>query len=202
MNEVLPPLTPDAQALLQQSSLWATRRQLDHELHAHFTALEAGLAGHTQPLHLAWPAGIDPSRGRTARGEDYLGHPYRLLDYPRNYQGQPFMVLRCLVVWGLHASAHLILKGPESLPWRQALVASGISAPAWGGWGLHQGPDPWTWQPDQCLPLPKVNPHQWQEAQGQDLWRLSRYWPLTAYPACWAEVVPAWAAACQAWGQL
>ena len=197
----LPALSPDAQRLFTDAALWPTRQALDTQLQQHFTLLEQELAAISRGYAMDWPAGQDPSRGRMARGESYRGHPYRLLDYPRNYVGQRFRVMRCLVVWGQHASAHIILKGTESHTWRQALQPA-LGLPTWAGWGLHTGADPWAWQPEQCQPLGEVSAAQWHQAQAQEVWRLSHYWPLDSYPACWSEALAAWAAACQAWQGL
>ncbi|MEM7040425.1 MAG: hypothetical protein AAF570_25890 [Bacteroidota bacterium] len=49
--------------------------------------------------------------GRTFRGENYKGLPWRAFDWPRHSAGQDLFIFRGLLLWGEHFSFHLLLQG-------------------------------------------------------------------------------------------
>jgi hypothetical protein len=79
---------------------------------------------------------------KISKGENYLGLPYLVLDYPRNFQQQDVFAIRCMFWWGRFFSCTLQLSGTyknEYLPNIQKLYPElktegfyiGIGEDAW-----------------------------------------------------------------------
>ncbi|HXB90764.1 MAG TPA: hypothetical protein VNU72_00680 [Puia sp.] len=59
----------------------------------------------------AWPFGIDPGSPKIARGENYKGLPWVMLDYPRVFGREDVLAIRTMFWWGNAFSVTLHLKG-------------------------------------------------------------------------------------------
>ena len=86
---------------------------------------------------------------KIARGENYLGLPYVMLDYPRYFSAADVMAVRCFFWWGNFFSITLHLKGryrqmaSESILSHHAFLASGDYSIAISEdeWNHHFGND-------------------------------------------------------------
>lgn len=78
---------------------------------------------------------------KISRGENYLGLPYLILDYPRLFQPQQTFAIRTFFWWGRFFSCTLQLSGDPKFDFQQKLVAAfhdlalnhfvGINADPW-----------------------------------------------------------------------
>ena len=57
------------------------------------------------------PEEVDRISPKIAKGENYLGLPYVMLDYPRFFSSEDIMAIRCFFWWGNFFSITLHLKG-------------------------------------------------------------------------------------------
>ena len=48
---------------------------------------------------------------KISKGENYLGLPYTVLDYPRHFSGSEVVLIRSMFWWGRHFSSTLLLAG-------------------------------------------------------------------------------------------
>lgn len=59
----------------------------------------------------SWPAGVLVRAGKLSKGENYLGLPYFILDYPRRFDKEHVFAFRTMFWWGNFFSATLHLAG-------------------------------------------------------------------------------------------
>jgi hypothetical protein len=72
----------------------------------------SGMLGHLQEkidgqkeIYLnSLPAGIMDVQGKISRGENYMGYPYLVMDYPRIFEKENVFAFRCMFWWGKHFS--------------------------------------------------------------------------------------------------
>ena len=64
---------------------------------------------------------IESSTPKISKGENYKGRPYVILDYPRIFQKEDILVIRCFFWWGNFFSITLHLSGKYKLEFEPAL---------------------------------------------------------------------------------
>lgn len=96
---------------------------------------------------------------KVSRGEQYLGLPYIMLDYPRHFTTENIFAIRSLFWWGNHCSIHLVLKGQALKDFGPSidrfLDLQGRRHPGLARWFIGVNPDPWHhhFEPDNYQPL-------------------------------------------------
>jgi hypothetical protein len=65
--------------------------------------------------HWLFPEETDLLRGKISRGENYLGLPWMMLDFPRLFSAEQTVALRTFFWWGNSYSCHLLISG-SALP--------------------------------------------------------------------------------------
>lgn len=60
---------------------------------------------------ITFPDGTDFTTGKISKGENYLGLPYILLDFPRHFKGTEWMAIRTMFWWGKFISCTLLVGG-------------------------------------------------------------------------------------------
>lgn len=71
-----------------------------------------------------FPERVFLKSGKISRGEQYLGLPYWVLDFPRKFEKESTFAFRTIVWWGNEISCFLHLAG-EDLAIFQELISSG-----------------------------------------------------------------------------
>ncbi len=91
---------------------------------------------------------------KISKGENYLGLPYLVLDYPRYFSGKDTVLIRSMFWWGRHFSSTLLLTGSTKLRFLQNIKEAHTRlAEAHYYIGVH--PDPWQhhFEGDNLLPI-------------------------------------------------
>lgn len=78
---------------------------------------------------------------KIARGENYLGMPWRMLDFPRIFGKADTFALRTFFWWGNHISLTLQLSGSFANHYRQRINDFFKKLPP--GWYIGVNTDPW-----------------------------------------------------------
>lgn len=60
---------------------------------------------------ITFPDGTDLTTGKISKGENYLGLPYILLDFPRHFKGTESLAVRTMFWWGNFISCTLLAVG-------------------------------------------------------------------------------------------
>jgi hypothetical protein len=117
MNAANLQLSPEEIALVMNPDWILTKNSVMNKVILLFAGLgeewrRRWAAGHDQP-----PSGLHPipesiSRGpKISRGENYLGLPYVMLDYPRVFGKEDILAIRTMFWWGHSFTMTLHLKG-------------------------------------------------------------------------------------------
>ena len=122
------------------------------------------------------------SSGKLSRGENYKTYSYRVMDYPRVFQGDDIFTFRCVVLWGHPIGFHWILRGKYKEEFQDRLVenALNLEEEIW----LSKQDDPWVWEfeADRQENIHKLSPEAIKHLlQKQNFVKLSLYLPLETY---------------------
>jgi hypothetical protein len=88
------------------------------------------------------PAEILKPSFKISRGENYLGLPYMVLDYPRYFKGADIFTLRTMFWWGHFFSVTLQLAGTYKTAAEQAVLSAYLLLQE-KGYSIAVGTDPW-----------------------------------------------------------
>lgn len=78
---------------------------------------------------------------KISKGENYLGLPWVMLDYPRAFSNTDVFAIRCFFWWGNFFSITLQLQGSNKVHYSDA-IKSYLKTNA-GGWWICINDDPW-----------------------------------------------------------
>lgn len=82
------------------------------------------------------------NNGKISKGENYMGLPYLILDYPRCFGGKDIFVVRTMFWWANFFSVTLLLSGVYKEEYVQALI-SGYRELANADFYIGTNEDPW-----------------------------------------------------------
>jgi hypothetical protein len=184
-------LTQEEFGLLQDRDTPPKRLQLRDKMQDWLAMLRNQLWPACEPFLNYYPAGMDYERGKISRGEAYKQLPYQVLDYPRYFNAEDVMTLRCLVLWGYDFSLHFILRGNPHT-WYGDAIAQHAGALQAENWQVGIGESPWVWEPNsayyrEASSFSTIDLR--QQLQGHSFLKLTKRWPyqeLYAVP----EAVP------------
>ncbi|MEZ4852262.1 MAG: hypothetical protein R3B93_27370 [Bacteroidia bacterium] len=122
------------------------------------------------------------SSGKLSRGENYKTYSYRVMDYPRVFQGDDIFTFRCVVLWGHPIGFHLILRGKYKEEFQDLLLGklANQKREVW----LSDQDDPWVWEQDlsrQILLQGEVSEPVRQKILAKTFFRVSYYLPSEEY---------------------
>ncbi len=122
-------LMANAEVILTKNRVLEKMRCLLEEVQAHM----AEHAGTFSKPHTGPPPKI-------SRGENYLGLPYLVLDYPRVFQQEGVFAIRSFFWWGNFFSSTLQLSGDFKTEYLLKIEAAYA---AFSGYHIGINPDPW-----------------------------------------------------------
>jgi hypothetical protein len=95
---------------------------------------------------------------KISRGENYLGLPYLILDYPRNFKQEDIFAIRTMFWWGNFFSSTLHLSGKFKLQFVKK-IEDAQTVLANEGFSIGVNPDPWLhhFGPDNYVPIALLN---------------------------------------------
>jgi len=73
--------------------------------------VEETLKSAINEVAIGFPKGTFKKAGKISKGENYQGLPYWVLDFPRKFDNENVLALRCMIWWGNEASCTLHLGG-------------------------------------------------------------------------------------------
>lgn len=144
---VSPPIPFSSEELtaLRETRSFDLKRAATSHLMESFEELRAALRPGVGSREWCAKATVDAAKGTLTRGEDYLGLPYVVLDFPKLFTKHEFLTMRTMFWWGHYVAYALILRGAwlaeavdrldGALP---AFVRADVEATL--------APDPWDWR--------------------------------------------------------
>ncbi|MFM9055327.1 MAG: hypothetical protein ACKOQY_01365, partial [Bacteroidota bacterium] len=152
--EAIPGIGPVEYALLADDQLFLTKQKLSTQLVDLLGTCVDVIRPIVTDLEQEIPQEARESTPKISRGENYMGRPWTLLDYPRVFSKADCFAFRTLCWWGqgfgctLHISGKYIdAYGSELCRQGQLLASKGFSM------GIN--PDPWrhSFDPENYRPL-------------------------------------------------
>ena len=105
--------TDEELAVLEDSHFLKVKNDVSKKVIAYLSEIERALHQQVKQANFPFPEGTFLKAGKIAKGEQYKGLPYFILDYPRLFTHQEVFAFRSMLWWGQHYSTTLHLKGPR-----------------------------------------------------------------------------------------
>ncbi|HUM45537.1 MAG TPA: hypothetical protein PLD84_01325 [Chitinophagales bacterium] len=115
-------LSADELEALKDRSFFKKKQRITEKIYRQF----ANVVNEANSLKIfsgiEFPAGTDLTGGKISKGENYLGLPYLLLDFPRNFKGDQLLAIRTMLWWGNFISSTLFVSGKEATAVQKSVV--------------------------------------------------------------------------------
>lgn len=133
-NEAL--LSPYEAKLVSDSAILYAKNNIIKKVQYLFSAVSDQ---YVREASVKLPTGVTSVAPKISRGEQYLGLPYLMLDYPRNFSKENTFAIRSFFWWGHFFSIHLQLSGAYQQQFAPALIKA-IGNGELNGWfiGIHE----------------------------------------------------------------
>ncbi len=147
-------LTDHELHILQDTDFLLTKARALSKVEALLSRTRDALEAVTVNSDFPFPAGATLAGGKIARGENYRGLPYRVLDQPALLAAGDVFAFRTMFWWGHFFSATLHLQGP-SLERYRSVLAERTEQLAAGDLFVSIGRTPWEYHygRDNYVPL-------------------------------------------------
>lgn len=109
--------------LLGSAAFFELKNQVTHKLKAVFGEVNESLAAIADTQKAILPEPVLFPKGKISSGENYLGYPWMVLDYPRFFEKENVFAYRSMCWWGNHFSFTLHIGGKY-----YAGIKSGLAA--------------------------------------------------------------------------
>jgi len=152
------------------------KRDIFKKLDVLFGEIQLSVKSVLQEFDTLFPEGTDDERGKISKGENYLGLPWMMLDFPAFFTKTSTFSIRSFCWWGNHFSCFVLIGGEALELYRQRLLSDlnpghGISFIA--------GDDPWKHNV-QRHELQKSDPSEiTRQIDDHGFIKLYGSWPLT-----------------------
>jgi len=187
-----PNLSDQELRVLQNTDFLHTKARALAKVEALLAETRNALEAVTMNSALTFPRGATLAGGKVARGENYRGLPYRVLDQPALLTAGDVFAFRTMFWWGHFFSATLHLQGPSLERYRHGLMDR-LEDLAGGDLYISVGETPWEYHygRDNYLPL---RPGHRLHLERCSFLKLSRRLELTEW-----QQLPAFSAAYLKW---
>lgn len=104
-------ITTSELQLMQDTSFFDMKRRIMQKTETLLTDLQAGLEDKKNYYNVLLPEKVLNIPAKISRGENYLGFPYLVLDFPRVFEKEHVFAFRTMFWWGNHFSFTLHVGG-------------------------------------------------------------------------------------------
>lgn len=113
-------LSAEERRLVLDPGVILTKNRIIDKVYALFGAMADELRA------LPWPEGTELASPKIARGENYRGLPFVMLDFPRLFSSQHVMAVRTHFWWGNYISVVMHLKGMYQQRYGEQVAGVGL----------------------------------------------------------------------------
>ncbi|HYV94968.1 MAG TPA: hypothetical protein VE978_24550 [Chitinophagales bacterium] len=99
--------------LLKEESFFRTKRIITEKIFHQLSETVKAIQSTSSFKKIPFPKGTDISTGKITKGENYLGLPFIILDFPRLFSSERMFAFRTMVWWGNFASCTLLISGEQ-----------------------------------------------------------------------------------------
>ncbi|QEH39630.1 hypothetical protein [Chitinophaga sp. XS-30] len=173
---------------------WLLRKnEVIQKVYHLFGAMHEALAA--DPVISRFPGdGAQPAK--ISRGEQYLGLPWVVLDYPRVFGKDNIFACRTFFWWGRFFSTTLHMAGAGLEPYRAVLTGKQHQLAA-DGWYICVQEDPWQhhFEPVNYQPVADISSEQWEElVQNRSFVKLAKRFDVLTWGKMISNAVAVYAA--------
>ena len=140
-----PAFSDEEFAALENTQFFEAKTAATARMKGVFEELREALRPELPPNGWLCAGAVDTARGQLTTGEDYLGLPYVVLDFPKCFSREEFLTMRTLFWWGHYVAYALIMQGA----WLAAAVervAESLAELEAAGVEATVAEDPWDWR--------------------------------------------------------
>lgn len=107
---------------LEDTDFLLTKKKVVNKIFKLMEITREGLINYSRNSEFSFPAACTTITGKISRGENYLGLPYMVLDYPSLFSKEDVFSYRTMFWWGNFFSATLHLEGSSLNYYRNTLL--------------------------------------------------------------------------------
>lgn len=172
-------LSADELRLVTNADFILTKNGIIEKVYSMFGELSEWMQNAVIPFQNELNEVLDISP-KISRGENYLGLPFVILDYPRYFRPHDIFAIRTMFWWGKFMSVTVHLKGNYREHYHQRIIEEFQSISQLGFYA-GVGPDEWEhhFGEDNYLPAAVIDPDEWLELyQARNFTKLAIKFPL------------------------
>jgi len=172
-------LSADELRLVTDPAFILTKNAIIDKVYDMFGDLTLQMQEAIQPFSHEWNEVLEISP-KISRGENYLGLPFVILDYPRYFRPHDICAIRTMFWWGNFMSVTVHLKGNYREHYHQRIIEE-FSHLRDLGFYAAVGPDEWEhhFGDDNYIPVSMIEPDEWLELYGaRNFTKLAVKFPL------------------------
>jgi hypothetical protein len=166
-------LTKEEQELAANAQVLLTKNKIVQEVYELFGRLTEYYLVQATLL----PEEVRKMHAKISKGENYLGLPWVMLDYPRHFASSNTFAVRTMFWWGHYFSVHLLLQGSYMQMLNVATLTSN------SGWYFNNANDPWQHHFDENVvkPISTVDITSIEKQAVNGFFKISCYLPLSEW---------------------
>jgi len=103
--------TPTELQTLHNTKFFLVKESATEKVQHLFSDVRDEIKSEIKKRKIVFPKEVDASMGKIFRGENYLGLPYLVLDYPKHFSKNSVFAFRTMFWWGNFLSCTLHLQG-------------------------------------------------------------------------------------------
>ena len=151
-------LSPHELELVSDSSIILTKQVIIGKVNSLFSMLSQKMQSKINLIKQALPVEIQDNSPKISKGENYLQLPYLMLDYPRFFQKEETLAIRCLFWWGNQFSISLHVSGKIKERLRNNIESAYEQLKIQGYW-VCVNESPWNhyFEPDNFIQLDSID---------------------------------------------
>ena len=173
-------LSPEEAALVVSADWILTKNRVMQKAMDMLGLVQADQNIHLEKFKNRLPQAIYQSSPKIARGENYLGLPWLMLDFPRSFNREDTFAIRTFFWWGNFFSVTLHLSGIHKNAYEGAVINNFEKLKS-GGFFFCVNTDQWQhhFGSDNYTATDKIDPDAWPATIGNaDFIKLSKKIPL------------------------
>jgi hypothetical protein len=142
MNDANVKLSKNELPVVTDAALILTKNSIIAKVYTMFGLLSSEWQAAAEKTKTLLPEEAYRVSPKIYKGEQYMGLPYVMLDYPRVYTGGHVLAVRCFFLWGNFFSITLHLQG-RFMQYRAARLHAWVQAHSGQGWFIGINTDAW-----------------------------------------------------------
>ncbi|MCW3074385.1 MAG: hypothetical protein JWP69_1454 [Flaviaesturariibacter sp.] len=158
MDEAKIQFSPSEMELMCNAGIILTKNRILHNIKSLFEGLEQQLLSKAYFIEDTYLATILEPSAKISRGENYLGLPYIVLDYPRQFDSLNIFTVRSMFWWGHEFSSTLQLAGRYKIE-MQPKIEAAYTGLAKRQYYIGVNDDPWQhhFEEENYLPIASMS---------------------------------------------